>query len=1033
MNESVSTAVSPATEEVRLALTMTGGVSLAVWMGGVAREIDLVMQASKARRARQMSTADPVPGPPNTLHANESAQRELYAKLLELLDVVVEVDVLSGTSAGGINAVLLAYARARNGDLGPLRDLWLDMGALLDLLRNPKDSDVPSLLYGDRWMLKALNEALPKLAPVAQHPKPPSTTLYVTTTLLTGESSRFTDDIGTLVQDSNQRGLFTFTEEHLAEDGIEGALALAARSTASFPGAFEPSFIPFGTTTPQNGEIPRRPDMSRYANITRSHWVADGGLLDNQPLDVLLERIFDRRARRPVRRVLLYVVPTAGPSPDLIAATPGDQLTKPYRLLDGLCRDLSAATSQSISTDLRAIVTHNDRVTARADLRLQLASMANRLPASERLLTPSLRSEYQRREGERQARKVVTKMMQLLSTWPPQAAPNSVGIPPEWQPALKPGGDAEQACRRAVTARLTDRWSRRMDANGAALPDALPADSEAFAEFGQSTFDNGKSIALTVLRLAYEAATTTPGREDITGLVEELHAVADQPDRPSAAGLVEKICQDSAQQVLADGTHRSLVDTAKVLADTWADENGVDPRAWTKLAGVLHSAAGRLASISQRGEDALSTYVEYLGLDVPETDEAALATRLFDLAVAEQALLPVDAGVYQPVELVQISADTRSLLTPSVSTAAGKLTGLQFHHFGAFYKQSWRANDWMWGRLDAAGWLVHVLLDPRRLRQVAADRPVGSRVTWLLDKLTELHPAPLPAGSSGNDRTPTRASLRQELAFLDDPTADPPPSLPRTSLWVATAWQHLITADELPKLAKTISGEANAAPPDRSPADTRNWARKVLEPGADLDALLDTCPVPRETFATDMGTPLMVHTIAKAAATTTAAVSSVQQIPGPVRPAVTTAHTIALGGYRVTSSTKALPRYLIIIGLAALALGIGAATQSATIFGITGLIIAGVGGYLVTFGTWQISGRLLAALVAITLTGAVGALATPSVRRGLFGTSEDDPGYVGHHVHWLATAWWHPLLAVSVVALVITLVDAAFSRARAHR
>ncbi len=57
---------------------------------------------------------------------------------------------------------------------------------------------------------------------------------------------------------------------------------------------------------------------------------------------------------------------------------------------------------------------------------------------------------------------------------------------------------------------------------------------------------------------------------------------------------------------------------------------------------------------------------------------------------------------------------------------------MQFHHFGAFYKRSWRANDWVWGRLDGAGWLVHVLLDPRRVRWiVAAGEPEdaeGSRV-----------------------------------------------------------------------------------------------------------------------------------------------------------------------------------------------------------------------------------------------------------------------------------------------------------------
>ncbi len=1033
MNESaIATAVTSATQEVRLALTMTGGVSLAVWMGGVAREVDLVMQASKARRARQVSEVGAVPGPPSTLRGKESAERDLYARLLELLDIVVEVDVLSGSSAGGINAVLLAYARARNGDLGSLRDLWLEMGALLDLMRNPKDSAVPSLLYGDRRMLKALNAALPKLAPLREQPEPPSTTLYVTTTLLTGEASRFTDAMGTSVQDTTQRGLFTFTEEELAEAGIEGALALAARSTASFPGAFEPSFIPFGTSTSQDGEVPPRPDMSKYANITRSHWVVDGGLLDNQPLDALLERIFDRRARRPVRRVLLYVVPTAGPAPELMVATPGDELLKPYGLLDGLLKDLSAATSQSISRDLREIVTHNDRIAARADLRLQLARMANRLPASERLLTLSLLSEYLAREGERQARRLVTPMMELLSTWPPQATQHAVGIPPEWQPMLKPGGNAEQTCRRAVTETLKRRWSGAADATGEPPPDVLPTASEGFARFGRSTYDNGKSIALTVVRLAYQAATTTPEHEAITGLVEELHSAADKPERPNAAALVKRACEESAQNVLADNTHRSLIETARAFTEKWADDSGIDPQAWNELADVFYGAAGRLVRIANVGS-ALSTCVEYLGLGDPATDSAAIATRLFDLAMTEQALLPVDAGVYQAVELVQLSADTRSLLTPSISTAAGKLTGLQFHHFGAFYKQSWRANDWMWGRLDAAGWLVHALLDPRRLRLAADTQHLGTRVTWLLGKLAELDPAPLPAGTSADDPAPTRASLEQELAFLDDPTADPPQSLPRTSLWVATAWQHLIAADELPELAKVITGEADRPPADRSPADTRTWARKVLEPGANLDALLNTCPVPQETFATDMGTPLMVHTIAKAAATTTAAVSSVQQIPGPVRPAVTTAHTIALGGYRVTNTAKALPRYLIIIGLVLLALGIAAATQSADVFGIAGLIIAGIGGYLVTFGTWQISSRLVAALVAVTLAGAVAALAAPTVRRGLFGTSEKDPGYVGRHVYWLATSWWHPLLAVGVGALVIILVSAAFSRARARK
>ncbi len=41
--------VSDATQDVRFAVAMSGGVSLAVWMGGVAREVNLLQQASNLR------------------------------------------------------------------------------------------------------------------------------------------------------------------------------------------------------------------------------------------------------------------------------------------------------------------------------------------------------------------------------------------------------------------------------------------------------------------------------------------------------------------------------------------------------------------------------------------------------------------------------------------------------------------------------------------------------------------------------------------------------------------------------------------------------------------------------------------------------------------------------------------------------------------------------------------------------------------------------------------------------------------------
>ena len=367
--------MTPLTQAVRIATTMTGGVSLAVWMGGVACELSLLGQASNLRRR-----ADPVTLPDND-------PRRGYLDLLNLLDVTVDFDVLSGTSAGGINAALLAYSRAAQKDLGSLRKLWLEMGAMETLLRDPTDTEMPSLLQGDAQMYASLRTAIPDLTD-AEFRAPTddrATTLFVTTTLLTGETSRFTDSYGTLLQDVDHRGMFRFesdgtqTGRPATKAGFDpAALALAARSSASFPAAFEPSFVPYAAEVPGKNGVPARPPMGSRSNLTRDHWAADGGLLDNQPIDALLETIFERPAKRLVRRVLLYIVPSGGPAPNPLAVPRGDDVNRPYSMISGLLKDVSAVWNQSISADLRAIREHNDRIGARTDTRLRLAQLAAR-------------------------------------------------------------------------------------------------------------------------------------------------------------------------------------------------------------------------------------------------------------------------------------------------------------------------------------------------------------------------------------------------------------------------------------------------------------------------------------------------------------------------------------------------------------------------------------------------------------------------------------------------------------------------------
>ena len=1044
--------VTELTQELRLATTMTGGVSLAIWMAGVSREINLLSQASQWRRAGGPFPVD------SQLSQESAASLKLYAQLIDLLDMIVDVDTLSGTSAGGINAALLASSRVTGADLGGLRDLWLQLGELTTLLRNPTDKNAPSLLYGDEFMYAELAKNLPALGMGPFPPMPPSpgkpphfckTTVYITTTLLTGEESRFTDSYGTLVQDVDRLGLFTFTEEDLANPGTMPALALAARSSASFPVAFEASFVPFTVGTPKKGRVPARPAMGNFTNITRPHWVADGGLLDNRPIDVLLGHIFDRPARRQVRRVLLFVVPSAGPAPDLSKQVPQDNVDEPLGLIGGLLKDLSAVTTQSIATDLRAIQDHQDRMEARTDARLHLAQLATALPEGSRLLTTSLLTDYEKREATKQARDLTRALLRQLSTWAPSTT-SPEGIPPTWEEELRIGGGVEAVCRQRINGEILDHLPQR---SGNSLPET-PAD---LACYDLAAYDLAKACALAFLRPAHQLAISEADISALTGLTGAIHNARKEPDasdrgEPTPVSPVELVRNVCADRAVRQG---KLADVADRLTQDHLEQSSVSAEAWERLgevfvdgyqllqqlvANVSSGADAPTGSLLKRTHDAagqLNTYLDYLA---PAQDAQAVARKLFDLATVQRAMLPAEADVEQSVELVQISADTRSLLAPGWDTAQRKLTGMQFHHFGAFYKRSWRANDWMWGRLDGAGWLVHLLLDPRRVRWIVQDRAhdrqqgVGGRESgaqWFLRKLKELGAPAFPSSGcilsddrNGSDQRLTEDKLIKELGFLDDETKAIPPSIPLTSLWLAQCWQQRVLDEELDELAGcVINADAKT---DWSPATSQAWAKKVLaaKAGEAKYALLKADPIAGETFLSDKGSPLMAHTIAKAAATGSGAAGSIRELPGVVKPPVSVLRTLTLGGFRVVSTTRGIARWTIIAGALLLLVGVAFAIQSAALFGFGGLAMAGIGGYLIVLGTWQLSNRLLFALLSVILVGAVLSLTLPVVRTRLFGT-EGQPGWVGAHAYWLGAQWWHPLIVVAVIAIVVTAVGFA--------
>jgi Protein of unknown function (DUF3376) len=298
---------------------------------------------------------------------------------------------------------------------------------------------------------------------------------------------------------------------------------------------------------------------------------------------------------------------------------------------------------------------------------------------------------------------------------------------------------------------------------------------------------------------------------------------------------------------------------------------------WHQLAVAVAEAAPDLVGILAVGDPVLS----YLGRDAD-----TIASRLAQLHIAHVALLPDTQLADQPLELIQVSADTATDLD-SRDQATQKLTGLQLHHFGAFYKYSWRANDWMWGRLDGAGWIVHALLDPRRLRTLRRlDEDPASYGPRLIGQLGAIANATPADGTSPAADPPVPAAVRSELDAVWQEDSPAPTSLPETAKWVAAGIQRIILEEELPCVAEQIRVDEQAG------AAVNPAARALLaamdDKSADVQSKLAKCQVSSETFAGEKDSRLFANTFKQTVAVTVAALQGSGKVPGIAKPGLST-------------------------------------------------------------------------------------------------------------------------------------------------
>lgn len=386
--------------EIRLGLVVYGGVSLAIYMNGVCREF-----------------------------YNAVRGRGVYKLIKALTDSDIVVDIISGTSAGGINGVLLSYALANSNlrevvDFADFADIWRESGDILKLLREPSSSQtkVESVLNGEGYYQNQLKEAFEKgynnkrSAPQGEWVSDfNELDLFVTGTDIFGRIYKTFDDTGRVIEIKDHRAVFqlkhrrgrkepfnlktdqavirTFPEETCQ------ALAKLCRITSCFPVAFPVVEVELKGNNKidqklvQWGQLDKRELVENPQTKGHQLYFVDGGVLDNRPFTYTIKEMYYRTTNRSVDRKLFYI----DPSPDRFIDQDGfKNKGKPNTLQVIQDSLIGIPMYESIGNDLEAIKNHNEKVrrykTLLADTEAPTDSMMATLEAIDIKETIYLRS-----------------------------------------------------------------------------------------------------------------------------------------------------------------------------------------------------------------------------------------------------------------------------------------------------------------------------------------------------------------------------------------------------------------------------------------------------------------------------------------------------------------------------------------------------------------------------------------------------------------------------------------------------------------
>ena len=716
--------------ETRLGLVLYGGVSLAVYMNGVCREF-----------------------------YNATRGRGIYKLIKALTDSDIVVDIVSGTSAGGINGVLLSYAVANSYekivvDFKEFGDIWRESGDINKLLRPIKkennQTNVNSLLNGEGYYQEELFKAFEKAgnnqqsAPDGEwYSEFNELDLFITGTDVLGRIYKTFDNTGKVIEIKDNRCVFhlKYREDQdfgdpfsTTDKDTQQALAKLCRITSCFPLAFPVVPVEIKSDNKvdnklqewgkllRNRLLPQEPPKEGY-----KIYFVDGGVLDNRPFSYTTEAMYYRTADRPVNRQLFYLDPNPESFVNSSKFTEMEQPTV-WEVITGSL--ISLPRYESIGKDLQQIKDINDKIrrynlllkSVDEEVHEQTTEAKNRywrcrlVSLRDSVLSVIFDNQYF--VGKEQEQEELLEKSAILLT---QFINNSEEIKKREETLNSLAQDVEnldiQYAIRKHNFLLSQIYSL--------ISDAITKDTDNIAKYTElKNLANKITWLLELLKVIDQVVKEVIKSEPVRQKFYQLITEEEEDNNQQSVNLKRKKIYDYLltllrlildSQDLADVTvenlkeldfdkigsiRRQLRDKVKVMDLDQDWEALTITKGETILEKIEQAAAKLLTEQSENIEPAIGKFEKF---------------QLIDQVIYPYQYLS-DIQNNSLIKLVRISPNDADKGFGKDKGLKEKLAGDQFRAFGGFFKKSWRSNDILWGRLDGVNRIVDGLLTSESLK-----------------------------------------------------------------------------------------------------------------------------------------------------------------------------------------------------------------------------------------------------------------------------------------------------------------------------